>query len=619
MEYFNILWHYIAIISMTNIYSAAKKEPININKYLIMGYNITNSLINLYVAIRLSKYILNSSIGMNIPIDDTVKYCMYIHYLCKYLDFTDTVIMILKHNWKQVNILQLFHHATIGVVWLWVYNESHNVSSTVAFGVFANSFIHFLMYLHYFVTTMGINNPFKRYMTMLQMIQFSMGLIHAIYAPYYQPELIKFGIVQALYMVIMLILFYIYVYKTPTKTDSGRVRKENKKLILNINGTHYDATEFKSKHPGGNIIANYDINIVPDATDAFNTFHVRSAYAFKMLKSLPVIESNDKIPSDFQVLINNWKIKGFYNLCVYEYILWSCSVFLVTLSGYICLLYDYPILGGLIVGIGWAHCGFVQHHAGHLGFTGIPEIDYLVQSIFECILKGGSARWWRNRHNKHHAMPNSIEYDGDLRTTPFFAWDDILIKKIPTALLKIQHILFIPMLVLYVPVFFITTKLYVIRNKYWDELGLICIHFYLSLMFYTTTYNFILFYCIGYAIQGLYLGIMFGVNHFTMTRVLDNSTDWFRWQITSTCNWGGKSIFAQYISGFLNLQIEHHVAPQLAPQNYKFIIDDIKEYASKHGLKYIDITFSEAFYNLLNGLKMCADKELALRNNKYKL
>ncbi len=122
MHYFNIFWHYIAIISMTNIYSVARKESVNVNKYFIMAYNIINSFINLYVVVGLSKYVLNSTFGMHIQINEEVKYYIYIHYLCKYIDFTDTIIMILKHNWKQVHLLQLFHHSTIGIIWIWLYD-----------------------------------------------------------------------------------------------------------------------------------------------------------------------------------------------------------------------------------------------------------------------------------------------------------------------------------------------------------------------------------------------------------------------------------------------------------------------------------------------------------------
>lgn len=36
-----------------------------------------------------------------------------------------------------------------------------------------------------------------------------------------------------------------------------------------------------------------------------------------------------------------------------------------------------------------------------------------------------------------------------------------------------------------------------------------------------------------------------------------------KWQLETTCNWGVGSRFADYISGFLNLQIEHHVATKM--------------------------------------------------------
>jgi fatty acid desaturase len=71
----------------------------------------------------------------------------------------------------------------------------------------------------------------------------------------------------------------------------------------------------------------------------------------------------------------------------------------------------------------------VQHHFGHIGGLRDRSSDVLVQSIFECFLKGGSARWWRNRHHKHHAFPNTFGLDGDLRTTPFVAFDEVLIRR----------------------------------------------------------------------------------------------------------------------------------------------------------------------------------------------
>jgi fatty acid desaturase 2 (delta-6 desaturase) len=630
-DYLFIFYSYIGIISVTNIYSLSNHKPIHIDKNLISFYNIFNSLTNLYVVYGLSKYVLNTTVGLYIPCDETFKYYIYIHYLCKYLDFFDTILMILRHKWEQVHFLQLFHHSTIGIVWYWILKDGPTHSAMIGSGAFANSFIHFLMYLHYFTTNIGIKNPFKSLMTSLQMFQFTICIVVACIWCYQFPKYIIFGLVQIGYMSVMLLLFYYYVYQNKKinniHKNNENIKNENikneKSIILRINNNEYDVSNFIKKHPGGNIIEQYDINNVSDATNAYNTFHFHSIHANKLLQTLPIRKKSSiekQMPNDFQDLINQWKNKGLFNNnnSIISFIIWASIIFGITLSGFICLYMNNPILGGVIVGIGWTHCGFVQHHAGHLAFTGKPQIDYVVQSIFECLLKGGSARWWRNRHNKHHAMPNSIEHDGDLRTTPFFAWDDVLIKKVPTFLLRFQHLLFIPLLSLYVPVFFFTTKLYLIRKKYWDELGLILIHFILSSYFYTSLYNCIIFYTLGYSIQGVYLGVMFGLNHFAMPRVNDCSNDWFRWQLLTTCNWGIGSLYSQYISGFLNLQIEHHIVPQMPAENYSKIVDDIKQYAFKHNIPYIELTFFQGFYNMINTLKITGEKELLRRKSLKK-
>ena len=43
------------------------------------------------------------------------------------------------------------------------------------------------------------------------------------------------------------------------------------------------------------------------------------------------------------------------------------------------LYYNYPITGGLLIGLVWTHCGFIQHHAGHLGFTGNIKLASLIE------------------------------------------------------------------------------------------------------------------------------------------------------------------------------------------------------------------------------------------------
>lgn len=207
MEYFTSFISYISIISPLSIFAKAKRSPVKINKWIMLGYNGINSLTNLYIVCGLIKYFTNLDFGLSIAYNQDIEYYIYLHYLTKYLDFFDTIFMILRQKWNQVNFLQLFHHSTIGVVWSYLLYNMPTDSASHAFGAFANSFIHFLMYLHYFVTTLGYKNPLKFMMTGLQMFQFVICFIHSIVWMRCHPDNIMFGSIQTMYMTAMVSLF----------------------------------------------------------------------------------------------------------------------------------------------------------------------------------------------------------------------------------------------------------------------------------------------------------------------------------------------------------------------------------------------------------------------------
>ena len=156
---------------------------------------------------------------------------------------------------------------------------------------------------------------------------------------------------------------------------------------LTIEGVKYDITSFQKHHPGGNVISFYK---GLDATDVFHTFHVKSQRARNILKSLKVIEvDKTSAQSDFQQMVEEWKKKGYYDSNHDDFILWGGIVSAITYTGLVVQGAGYPVMGGIITGIGWAHCGFVHHHAGHLGFTGIAKYDHFVQDLFEGLLTRG--------------------------------------------------------------------------------------------------------------------------------------------------------------------------------------------------------------------------------------
>ena len=99
-----------------------------------------------------------------------IRLAVYIFYLSKFFEFTDTFIMILRKKFVQVSFLHVYHHASISaVVWLYLrYTRGGDDYLPVAF----NSFVHVLMYSHYFVTTFGVSAPWKSMLTSLQLLQF---------------------------------------------------------------------------------------------------------------------------------------------------------------------------------------------------------------------------------------------------------------------------------------------------------------------------------------------------------------------------------------------------------------------------------------------------------------
>jgi len=244
-----------------------------------------------------------------------------------------------------------------------------------------------------------------------------------------------------------------------------------------------------------------------------------------------------------------------------------------------------------------------------------------VQTFFEGFCKGGSARWWRNRHNKHHAMPNMIGQDGDLNTTPFFAWDPVLAQKVPTPLLKVQHLLFLPMLFLYVPIFFLTTKRFMYKKGYWDELGVVTLHFlFFHHLFFSVfggeMWSFLTTYAIGYGVQGLYLGFYFAVNHFAEERIEDKNLSYDEWQMRTAVNWGCQTEyrwFNGFVSGFLNYQIEHHLWPGMPPFHYVEVSKLTQKYGTEKKLPYRDLSFGAAVKGMFQGMKDTTATELARR------
>ncbi|KAF2070079.1 hypothetical protein CYY_008605 [Polysphondylium violaceum] len=97
----------------------------------------------------------------------TSYYWSYIFYISKFYELLDTVIIVLKK--KPLIFLHVYHHCV--VVWLcWFFLYSG--WSLQLLVVFLNTFVHVFMYYFYFQCARGKTVWWKKYITMIQIIQF---------------------------------------------------------------------------------------------------------------------------------------------------------------------------------------------------------------------------------------------------------------------------------------------------------------------------------------------------------------------------------------------------------------------------------------------------------------
>jgi hypothetical protein len=125
-----------------------------------------------------------------VPVDRSVKgsyfaWILWIHYHSKYLEYFDTLFMLLRNkpsSIAQVNLLHVVHHAVMGpMIWLILAYEPGGSSY---FGPCLNSLVHTVMYFYYFISSFGYQPWWKKYITKMQMTQFVLILIHALYHIY---------------------------------------------------------------------------------------------------------------------------------------------------------------------------------------------------------------------------------------------------------------------------------------------------------------------------------------------------------------------------------------------------------------------------------------------------
>ena len=221
--------------------------------------------------------------------------------------------------------------------------------------------------------------------------------------------------------------------------------------------------------------------------------------------------------------------------------------------------------------------GFLGHDVGHLQVTRNPTRMRLLGLVDGNLMGGMSFGWWVAKHNAHHAHPNDLETDPDVRAGVLVFDADQADHRSGLAAWTTRHqaFLFFPFLLGEAVNLHIASarELFTsgLRQRV-TEGALMLTHYvlYVGLLVVTMTWpQALLFVAIHKGVQGLYLGCSFAPNHKGMP-VLDaeQAADPLLRQVLTSRNVRGGP-FTDAALGGLNYQIEHHLFPSMPRANLR--------------------------------------------------
>jgi elongation of very long chain fatty acids protein 4 len=209
----------------------ASREALELKTVMNM-YNLVQIVVCIYMTVGLFPVVEGWKNPFGVDSDYTAagEWFVFVHHLSKYLDWCDTLFIVLKKKRAQLSFLHLYHHATIGPVWGWLLILGHG-NGTVRYGAMINSVTHVFMYTHYLVTSLGFKNPLKAWLTRWQIAQFYSCFSHSVLvlASGWETKLtVSIAWMQFFYQVTMIYLFSFQMSYVPSWVPGEAAKPKSK-------------------------------------------------------------------------------------------------------------------------------------------------------------------------------------------------------------------------------------------------------------------------------------------------------------------------------------------------------------------------------------------------------
>eukprot|EP00040_Diaphanoeca_grandis_P004116 m.27109 g.27109 ORF g.27109 m.27109 type:complete len:470 (+) comp15686_c0_seq1:239-1648(+) len=412
-------------------------------------------------------------------------------------------------------------------------------------------------------------------------------------------------------------------YDGTTNTEIVRAQPTDEKILIGVKGQWLNVTNYLEKHPGGDVLLEF---AGKDATYQFLAYHPEATlHKFKHL-SVGTYEWNPRAPdadpldAAYLELLKEFTDKGYFETdmswvagkIAFTFTLWALCIGLglhYANTGSSLAFYT----GAACMAGFFQQCGFHMHDFMHRQVFHDRTKDGFCGWLFACCGFGVSQRWWRDEHNEHHlftcSVVEGVGCSDPQMTESVWAQSDKLFAffhpKFLGLLIRIQHLLFLPLLIFF-GYFFLKLDSYIHERRAIDAFGCLLYWGWLVTlgMQFPCWYDALLYYYIASCLLGV-LEIQLLVSHYSeefLYKPDAKDSCWMRRQVDAVIDIDCPE-FMDWFYGGLHLHAIHHLFPRMSRQFYRQAMPSLHRVLKEHDIKLKHTSFYGAIKKTILHLK----------------